>query len=44
MARCDEIQLEVLPGFDAHMALVTGLASTVHLANYGIKCCGDSHG
>ncbi|KAK3950451.1 hypothetical protein QBC32DRAFT_14628 [Pseudoneurospora amorphoporcata] len=41
MGRWEEIQLEGPADFDAHMALVTGLASTVHLANYGSGCCGD---
>lgn len=42
MARWDEVQLEIPAKFDGHMALVTGFASTVHLADYSNSCCGDS--
>lgn len=44
MARWNKIQLEASADFDAHMALLTGLASTAHLANYAsaICFCGNS--
>lgn len=42
MTKWDGIHLEAPVGFDPHMSLVTGLASTVNLADYGSRCCGDS--
>ncbi|KAK3395776.1 hypothetical protein B0T20DRAFT_44924 [Sordaria brevicollis] len=42
MAGWDQVRLEIPATFDGHMALVTGLASTVHLAGCSNSCCGDS--